>query len=227
MDSQWAATTFLVVVMSLVLLVRAVQPIVNKRIQADVDKERERLLAGLPANGIPVSERREAQEERFSNVLIEYYVFGLVLAKRSFSVSLVCSVIGGLVLICGVGIGIYKAETNGDLYIAAVTSSAGVVVSIIGALFHRRADLSLRHMQDQSKGLRLDMKAERDAGQAVRLLEDVEDTALKAHLQAALILKFSAAELPELDGVLKSADLLPQSHVNGSVPQQQSETSAS
>lgn len=42
----------------------------------------------------------------------------------------------------------------------------------------------VRHMQEQSKGLRLDMKAERDAGQAVQLLAEVTESDLKARLQA-------------------------------------------
>ena len=111
-------------------------------------------------------------------------------------------------LICGVAMGIYKAETSGDLYIATVTGGSGLIVSVIGALFHRRADLSFRHMQDQSKGLRLDMKAERDAGQAVGLLDAVTEDHLRSHLQAALILKFSGAELPDLSHVVTRADIL-------------------
>ncbi|MFI2640305.1 hypothetical protein [Kitasatospora sp. NPDC018614] len=82
-------------------------------------------------------------------------------------------------------------------------------------------------MESQTQSLRQDMNAERDAGQAVRLLEDVGDPALKAHLQAALILKFSAAELPEFGGVLKPTDPLPRGSVNDTVPQQQLESPAS
>jgi hypothetical protein len=76
-------------------------------------------------------------------------------------------------------------------------------------------------MESQTQLLRQDMKVERDAGQAVRLLEEVDDPALKAHLRAALILKFSAAKLPELGGVLKLASPLLHLHVNGVVPEQQ------
>ncbi|MFJ8787039.1 hypothetical protein [Streptomyces sp. NPDC102476] len=43
-------------------------------------------------------------------------------------------------------------------------------------------------MESQTQSLRKDMKVERDARQAIELLEDVTDPALKAHLQAALIL---------------------------------------
>ncbi|MFF7975031.1 hypothetical protein [Streptomyces sp. NPDC007905] len=134
---------------------------------------------------------------------------------------------GGLVLLSGVGMAIFKTETTGDQYASVTASVAGLVMTVIGTLFHLRADLALKHMESQTQSLRQDMKVERDAGQAIRLLEDVDDPALKAHLQAALILKFSAAKLPESDGVLKPADPLPQARVNGSVPQQQSESPAS
>lgn len=166
-------------------------------------------------------------DQRFAALLIEYYAYGLTQARRSFSVSLTCSILGGLVLISGVGMAIFKAGTTGDQYASVTASVAGLVMTVIGTLFHRRADLALKHMESQTQSLRQDMKVERDAGQAIRLLEDVNDSVLKAHLQAALILKFSAAKLPELGGVLKPADPLPQVSVNGTVPQQQSDSPAS
>ena len=76
-------------------------------------------------------------------------------------------------------------------------------------------------MESQTQSLRQDMNPEWDAGQAIKLLEDVTDPALKAHLQAALILKFSAAKLPELNGVLKAAEALPEPSSNGALPDQQ------
>lgn len=144
-----------------------------------------------------------APDQRFAALLIEYYAYGLAQARRSFAVSLACSVLGGAVLITGVGLAIVKANTNGQQYASVVASVAGVVTTAIGSLFHRRADLALKHMESQTQSLRQDMKVERDAGQAMRLLEEVDDPALKAHLQAALILKFSAAKLPQLAGVLE------------------------
>ncbi|MGV9228510.1 TRADD-N-associated membrane domain-containing protein [Streptomyces nigra] len=181
----------------------------------------------VPEEGRPADGKDDEAETRFAKLLIEYYAYGLTQARRSFSVSLSCSILGGLVLISGVGMAIFRAETTGDQYASVTASVAGLVMTVIGTLFHRRADLALKHMESQTQSLRQDMKVERDAGQAIRLLEDVDDPALRAHFQAALILKFSAAELPELGGVLKPADLLPQASVNGTVPQQQSESPAS
>ncbi|MGR6973207.1 hypothetical protein ACU639_27075 [Streptomyces cynarae] len=106
-----------------------------------------------------------------------------------------------------------QAESTGDQYASVTASVAGLLMTVIGTLFHRRADLALKHTESQTQSLRQDMKVERDAGQAIRLLEDVEDPTLKAHLQAALILKFSAAKFPELDGVFRPAAPLPQASV--------------
>lgn len=166
-------------------------------------------------------------DTRFARLLIEYYAYGLTQASRSFSVSLSCSILGGLVLISGVGMAIFKAESAGEQYASVTASVAGLVMTVIGTLFHRRADLALKHMESQTQSLRQDMKVERDAGQAVRLLEDVDDPALKAHLQAALILKFSAAKLPELGGVLRPGSALLEPGANGALPQQQSGSPAS
>lgn len=154
-------------------------------------------------------------EQGFAALLIEYYACGLTQARRSFGVSLTCSVLGGLVLITGVGLAIFRADGDGQQYASIVASSAGLLTTAIGSLFHRRADLALKHMESQTQSLRQDMKVERDAGQAIRLLGEVDDPALKAHLQAALILKFSAAKLPELAGVFKATESLSTGDVNG------------
>jgi hypothetical protein len=167
---------------------------------------------------------RDPSQQRFAKLLVQYYAHGLVQARRSFSVSLSYSALGGLVLITGVGLAIFRAETTGELYASVTASVAGLLTSGISVLFHRRADAALKHLEKQGEKLQQDMKAERDAGQAVRLLEDVDDAALKAHLQAALILKFSATQLPELDGVHKWSVPLPQP--NGAMPQQATEGQA-
>ncbi|MFK4225303.1 hypothetical protein [Streptomyces sp. NPDC019890] len=170
---------------------------------------------------------KDPSQQRFAKLLVQYYAHGLVQARRSFSVSLTYSALGGLVLITGVGLAIFRAETTGDMYASVTASVAGLLTSCISILFHRRADAALKHLEKQGEKLQQDMKAERDAGQAVRLLEEVDDLALRAHLQAALILKFSAAQLPELDSVLKWAAPLPQSQTsNGAVPHQQPESPA-
>nr|WP_237694342.1 hypothetical protein [Streptomyces sp. SID2563] len=182
----------------------------------EIDSERSRLLAEVlgetpeikpsgetDAQPVARPDSDEQADTRFAKLLIEYYAYGLTQARRSFSVSLSCSILGGLVLISGVGMAIFRAETTGDQYASVTASVAGLVMTVIGTLFHRRADMALKHMESQTQSLRQDMKVERDAGQAIRLLEGVDDQALKARLQAALILKFSAAELPELGNVLR------------------------
>ncbi|WP_430376707.1 TRADD-N-associated membrane domain-containing protein [Streptomyces sp. B1-3] len=201
----------------------------RRRLRAEVlGAETQTSADGQGDSGVGAQPNPEAQAEtRFAKLLIEYYAYGLTQARRSFSVSLICSILGGLVLISGVGMAIFKAESTGDQYASVTASLAGLVMTVIGTLFHRRADMALKHMESQTQSLRQDMKVERDAGQAIKLLEDVDDPELKAHLQAALILKFSAAKLPELNGVLKSTEALPEPSVNGAVPHQQAESASS
>ncbi|MEU2624602.1 hypothetical protein ABZ642_41930 [Streptomyces sp. NPDC007157] len=209
----------------------------QKRLGKQVDAERRRLQAEVlgetPApetapeksDGPPGRPDPEDQADtRFAKLLIEYYAYGLIQARRSFSVSLSCSILGGLILIAGVGMAIFKAESTGEQYASITASVSGFLTTGIGTLFHRRADLALKHMESQTQSLRQDMKVERDAGQAIKLLEDVDDLSLRAHLQAALILKFSAAKLPDLGGVLKPTEVTPEPSANGAVPHQSSES---
>ncbi|MGW4049156.1 TRADD-N-associated membrane domain-containing protein [Streptomyces sp. NPDC004721] len=181
-----------------------------KRMREEVQNERDRLAQGL----------LDHEQDQFTKLLVDFYAFGLVQARRSFSVTLSCSALGGLVLIVGVALAIFTADTNGPQYASITASVAGLLTTAIGTLFHRRADLALKHMESQTQLLRQDMKVERDAGLAVRLLGEVEDPALRAHLQAALILKFSAAKLPELGGVLKPVDSVSALGSNAALPQQ-------
>ncbi|WP_371637553.1 TRADD-N-associated membrane domain-containing protein [Streptomyces zaomyceticus] len=142
--------------------------------------------------------RQRIDDDRFAELLIEYYAYGLTQARRSFLTSQIFSAMGAGVLIFGIALAIWRAETSGDMYAGIVTSCSGVVATIIGHLFHRRADLALAHMAKQTDALRDDMRAERDAEQAVLLLAEVEDPEVKTRLQAGLIMKLSGAEMPPL-----------------------------
>jgi hypothetical protein len=212
--------------------VRYVRDRASALLKREVAEERTRLRTEVLGEVLVPSEAAgEAREEppeqtdatpaehRFAALLIDYYAYGLIQARRSFGVSLTCSVLGGLVLIIGVVLAIFRADSNGQQYASIVASSAGVLTTAVGTLFHRRADLALKHMESQTQSLRQDMKVERDAGQAIQLLGEVDDPALKAHLQAALILKFSAAKLPELTNVLRGDMLSPRAPSGGVVPQ--------
>jgi hypothetical protein len=88
-----------------------------------------------------------------------------------------------------------------------------VLTTSIGILFHQQASRALKHMEQQTNKLRQDMKAEQDAAVAVELLDEVSDQELKGRLQAALILRFSGAKLPDI-GKPKSTSLA-DSELNG------------
>ncbi|MEU7105327.1 hypothetical protein ABZ951_09800 [Streptomyces sp. NPDC046215] len=146
-----------------------------------------------------VEERRaEREEQTFSVLLADYYAHGLTQAQRSSVMSLVFSAIGCLILFVGVGLAIWRSETSGDVYAAMVTNVTGLVTGVVGILFHRQARQALEHLEGQTKLLRDDMRSERGTRQAIRLVEDVADPALKARLQAALILQFTDATLPDV-----------------------------
>lgn len=172
------------------------------------EAERERLLALLPApraeagdpkyadvGGIPV--RTAARGDDFTPLLVEYYAYGLTQARSSFVTSQRFAGAGAVILLGGVALAVWKAESSGDLYLGIVTSSVGLVVTVIGQLFHRRADVALRYMAGQTASLRDDRRSAESMAQAVRLLDEVADPELRGRLQASLIMKLSGAELPE------------------------------
>ncbi|WP_256988062.1 hypothetical protein, partial [Streptomyces sp. BR123] len=151
-------------------------------------------------SGIPHGHGRDGPDGRedagFTAVLVEYYAYGLAQARSSFATSQRFAGVGAAILLVGVALGVWKAESTGDLYLGVVISSVGVVVTLIGHLFHRRADIALRHMADQTAALREDRRAAAALQQAIGLLDEVADPELRARLQAGLIMKLSGAELP-------------------------------
>lgn len=173
-------------------------------------QERARLLAQVPApaaeapdpkfhdvGGIPhpagqLGDRRDD----FTPLLVEYYAYGLTQARSSFATSQRFAGAGAAILLFGVGLAVWKAESSGDLYLGVTTSSVGLVVALVGQLFHRRADTALRHMAAQTASLRDDRRAAETTQQAIALLDEVADPVLRARLQAGLIMKLSGAELP-------------------------------
>ncbi|MFB6617706.1 hypothetical protein ACIGFK_37435 [Streptomyces sp. NPDC085524] len=182
------------------------------------EEERARLLAGLadPEAAVaaapeirpgaskfqdvgavrPSAGQPEARRDEFTPLLVEYYAYGLTQARSSFAAGQRFAGVGAVILLFGVGSAVWKAESSGDLYLGIVSGSVGLVVTLIGQLFHRRADIALRHMTDQTASLRDDRRAAETMQQAIGLLDAVEDRELRARIQAGLIMKLSGAELP-------------------------------
>ncbi|MGW5850630.1 TRADD-N-associated membrane domain-containing protein [Streptomyces sp. NPDC055254] len=174
-------------------------------------EERERLLAHvaepaaqdpLPrfqdAGGIPHQRTARLGDRRddFTPLLVEYYAYGLTQARSSFATSQLFAGAGAAILLFGVALAVWKAQSGGELYLGVVMSAVGLVTTLVGQLFHRRADIALKHMADQTASLRDDRRAAETTQQAIGLLDDVTDPVLKARLQAGLIMKLSGAELP-------------------------------
>ncbi|MFE1928449.1 hypothetical protein ACFW91_38605 [Streptomyces asoensis] len=139
-----------------------------------------------------------AARDGFAAVLIEYYSYALTQAKRSFITSQLFSALGVLVILGGIGLAIWRANTDGEMFAAIVTSSSGLISTVIGQMIHRRADIALKHMADQTESLRSDMRLERSVEQAVGLLKEVDDPEVTARLVAGLIMKLSGADMPSI-----------------------------
>jgi TRADD-N domain-containing protein len=110
------------------------------------------------------------------------------------------SILGGLVLVLGVALAIFRAATGGQVAGAAITSAAGVLTSGLSQLFRGQSAKALKHLETQAVDLRKDVRAQTNASIALRLLGDVTNDELRCRLQAALILEFTGAKLPFIGG---------------------------
>ncbi|MFF4419724.1 hypothetical protein ACFY04_02820 [Streptomyces sp. NPDC001549] len=211
-ELAWGGLVVAVVAVALALMERSL----GVGFERKRDEERVRLLAHLaepgeadrpsvvPGGGKfqdvggiqhPAAQLGDRRDD-FTPILVEYYAYGLTQARSSFATSQRFAGVGAAILLFGVGLAVWKAEGGGELYLGIVTSAAGLVTTLIGQLFHRRADIALKHMADQTASLRDDRRAAETTQQAIELLDTVEDPGLRARLQAGLIMKLSGAELP-------------------------------
>jgi hypothetical protein len=126
---------------------------------------------------------------------------------------MVFSILGGIVLILGVSLAIFRADTGGQLAGAAITSAAGVLTSGLSQLFRGQSAKALKHLESQATELRKDVRAQTNADTAQRLLGEVAGVELRSRLQAALILQFTGATLPDLSNVPSDQP----GHMNGNV----------
>jgi hypothetical protein len=138
----------------------------------------------------------------YDQLLINDYALGLTQARRAFTISIIFSVLGGAVLILGISLAIFRADTGGQVAGAAITSAAGVLTSGLSQLFQAQSSKALKHLESQAVELRKDVRAQTNAATAQRLLEEIADHELRSRLQAALILEFTGAKLPDLGSSL-------------------------
>jgi hypothetical protein len=166
--------------------------------QADEYEEYEEYGEPLGPKTQLLDEPAASRDAAYDQLLIDDYALGFTQARRAFNVSMFFSILGGIVLIVGVGLAIFRAETGGQVAAAAITSAAGVLTSGLSQLFRGQSTKALKHLESQATELRKDVRAQNNVAKALRLLEDVLDLGLRSRLQAALILEFTGAKLPDL-----------------------------
>jgi hypothetical protein len=140
----------------------------------------------------------DPRDDRFTPLLIEYYAYGLVQAKRHSMTSLTMSTIGGAIILVGVIVMLWRAHAGGSIVAAGLATGAGIVSNAMAALFHRQSNQALKHMQAQTVVLRDDMRNESEARQALEQLEKITDANLRDRLRLGIVLRLSGAELPDL-----------------------------
>jgi hypothetical protein len=185
--------------------------------QRQVEFERERLLREIrPDDELidlltelqeGVDRARRAREEpaktdddseevtKLTRLLIDYYAHALAHAKDSARTSRRFSILGITLLFAGLGVAMWRAGSNGSIYLSLTSSASGVITTAISLLFQRDARQALAHLEGQTDKLRQDSAARRQMARALRLLDTVLDAELKDQLRAGLIVKLASAQL--------------------------------
>jgi hypothetical protein len=145
----------------------------------------------------PVGKHGAERDAAYDQLLIDGYALGLTQARRAFNISMAFSVLGGLVLVLGIALAIFRADTGGQEAGAAITTASGALTAGLSQLFRGQSSKALTHFASQASELRHDVRAQENSATALRLLNEVADVELRSQLQAALIVKFTNAKLPD------------------------------
>jgi hypothetical protein len=156
---------------------------------------------GNPTTEAPADQQKLEESQNgsvYDQLLINDYALGLTQARRAFNVSMTFMTLGGIVLILGISLTIFRADTGRQITASAITSAAGILTSGLAQLFRGHSAKALKHLETQAAELRKDVRTQTRAATALRLLDDITDPELRGKLQAALILQFTNATLPDL-----------------------------
>jgi hypothetical protein len=139
-----------------------------------------------PAQLLLAQQLRESSTglRRQEAILREIYTQGLVQARLSFYISMIFAAAGGIALLSGVALAVFRAPSHGQQYATIVAALSGTVVSLISALFFAQANATRKNMGNQAVMLREESQDDRRINTSRELIVSVTDEATRNQLQA-------------------------------------------
>ncbi|MEY9911402.1 hypothetical protein ABIA35_007654 [Catenulispora sp. MAP12-49] len=149
----------------------------------------------LDTSGRLSSGQQEAlHDDAEQKLLIQMYSERLGQARTWFICSVFFGFIGSVILLTGISLAVFHANTSGQRYAAIVTSAAGVVPNVLALLLFRQSNLAQRMMATQVEQLREVTREKRYAilhqerlNFAVDLIEKIDSSDLRDAQRAGLV----------------------------------------
>ena len=183
---------------------------VNRRDGGDVDRYADRIRQNVDDSvnkplivvrgGEPrVTINREAQQdpatvraaesiEKQEAILREMYTEGLAQARASFKASIRFAVAGSSLLLVGVGLSIFFAQTSGQQYASIVAGTAGIVINLTSSVFYINSNRAQSSMVGQAANLREESRDDRRLSGARELAAAIENQGLRDTVRAKVAL---------------------------------------
>ncbi len=169
------------------------------RIRQNVDDSVNRPLVVVHGGEPRVTIKREAQQdpataraaeslERQEAILREMYTEGLAQARASFKASIRFAVVGSSLLLVGVGLSIFFAQTSGEQYASIVAGTAGVVINLTSSVFYINSNRAQSNMVSQAANLREESRDDRRLSAARELAGAIENQGLRDTVRAKVAL---------------------------------------
>ncbi|MFI5888500.1 hypothetical protein ACIA5D_00080 [Actinoplanes sp. NPDC051513] len=113
---------------------------------------------------------------------------GTAQARASFKASIRFAIAGSSLLLVGVGLAIYFAQTSGQQYASIVAGTAGVVINLTSSVFYVNSNRAQSSMVKQAANLREESRDDRRLSAARELAATIESRELRDTVRAKVAL---------------------------------------
>lgn len=121
-------------------------------------------------------------------LLLDYYSQSLAQFKASFRISLFFASLGAIILLSGVAMAVFRADTNGSQYAGVTSTIAGTVASLLSGVLFVYSSRAIKHLDSQTVRLREDRDRERSFERNCTLLDRIKSEPLRDQVTANLVI---------------------------------------
>ncbi|MEU9021628.1 hypothetical protein [Actinomadura sp. NPDC048394] len=128
------------------------------------------------SRGLDREVEAQSRELRQQQLLIDMYEQGLRDSRTSFRVSILGAIAGALIVFAGVGMGVFKNGSDGQMYASIVATLAGATIDIVAGVFIVQSSQARKHLARLVAMLRHDQQVGWRVAKALSIASSIGDS---------------------------------------------------